>query len=252
MIQWLVQSMADLGEGTDPHSWLNAEEAATFAKLNTPKRREDWLLGRWTAKQLVRSTLQAQRGEAWPLERIGIGVEASGAPFVELRLPGRAVQSSGLLERAFPEELSPILSLSISHSAGTAFCALSDQPGCRLGADIEQIESRETAFVADFFTAAEIQRVEQAPEALRASLVTAIWSGKEAVLKAIREGLRSDTRAVECIIEPLPLPVEPWQPFTIRTDPVREPIFTTLNNWQGWWRSYQGFILTMVVGQRDV
>ena len=207
MIQWLVQSMADLGEGTDPHSWLNAEEAATFAKLNTPKRREDWLLGRWTAKQLVRSTLQAQRGEAWSLERIGIGVEASGA--------------------------------------------LSDQPGYRLGADIEQIESRETAFVADFFTAAEIQSVEQAPEALRASLVTAIWSGKEAVLKAIREGLRSDTRAVECIIEPLPLPVEPWQPFTIRTDPVREPIFATLKPWQGWWRSYQGYILTMVVGGRE-
>ena len=173
---------------------------------------------------------------------------SSRQPDVRLDLPGRVAQSSQSFARAFPEELVNSVSLSISHSAGVAFCALTDQAGCRLGADIEHIEPREMSFVADFFTAAEMQSVALAPEPLRASLVTAIWSGKEAVLKAIREGLRSDPRAVECMIEPLPLPVNQWQPFTIRTDPVREPIFAPLKSWQGWWRSYQGYILTMVVG----
>lgn len=250
MIQWLVQSMADLAGASGQNPWLTAEEAATYAKLNNPKRRDDWLLGRWTAKHLVRSYLQTQHSEVWPLDCIGIGVAASGAPFVRLDLPGRGAQSSQSFDRAFPEELTNSLSLSISHSAGMAFCALTDQAGCRLGADIEHVEPREMSFVADFFTAAEMQSIAHAPETLRASLVTAIWSGKEAVLKGIREGLRSDTRSVECIIEPLPLPVDQWQPFTIRTDAVREPMFATLTPWQGWWRSYQESILTMAVGGR--
>ena len=70
-----------------------------------------------------------------------------------------------------------------------------------LGCDLELIEPREGNFLDSFFTVEEMTAVRALRERDLAAgdiLTTAIWSGKEAVLKALREGLRIDTRRITC------------------------------------------------------
>ena len=118
------------------------------------------------------------------------------------------------------------LSLSISHSHGHAFCALCpleegaghDAGSLALGCDIEFVEPREASFVQDFFTAEEMAAVAQTPAEQRDLLVTALWSGKEAVLKALREGLRIDTRRITLEIAPVSTPPTDWTPLTVHLE----------------------------------
>ena len=63
-----------------------------------------------------------------------------------------------------------------------------------LGCDLEVIEPRSEEFVADYFTTEEQKMVSQAPIADRSKLLALLWSAKESALKALREGLRFDTR----------------------------------------------------------
>lgn len=161
-----------------PPAFLSASEQRTYERLRFPKRREEWLLGRWTAKQLLRRSLESYRDLA--LSAIDVRVDPDGAPYLSVQGEGRLPAS-----------------LSISHRAGRAVCALSPALSPSIGVDLERVEPRARAFVEDFNTAGEAARVWAcAPEA-RDTLVTAIWSAKEAVLKAFRHGLRVDTRAVE-------------------------------------------------------
>ncbi|MCB8986887.1 MAG: 4-phosphopantetheinyl transferase family protein [Ardenticatenaceae bacterium] len=46
----------------------------------------------------------------------------------------------------------------------------------------------------------------------------AVWSAKEAVLKALHLGLTVDTRCVECLIAPVAERPSTWTPFTIGCD----------------------------------
>jgi 4'-phosphopantetheinyl transferase len=75
------------------------------------------------------------------------------------------------------------------------------------------------------------------------ALVTAVWSGKEAALKAIHEGLRVDTRGVSCQIEaPKELP-KAWRPYHTRwgrkLDPLHHPKL------RGWWMVSGQYVLTL-------
>ena len=53
-------------------------------------------------------------------------------------------------------------SLSLSHSDGTAFCALA-AAGASLGCDVEKVEPHSAAFLADYFTAEEQDLVARQP-----------------------------------------------------------------------------------------
>jgi 4'-phosphopantetheinyl transferase len=215
MIHWMIQTREDMPETDD---WLRAEERERLAALRTPKRRADWLVGRWAAKQLVRAV------DCLPLEPQDIAVSSvrDGSPQVYI---------GG----------SPRYTLSISHSHGRALCALVNAG--RLGADIERIEHRIPQFIEDYFTEDEQNIVRGARDA--DFLVTAIWSAKEAVLKALRLGLTVDTRAINCGIR-MPLNQD-WSPFAVECDAGRLPRRAAL---QGWWRIVcldgEGFVLTLV------
>ena len=83
-----------------------------------------------------------------------------------------------------------------------------------------------------------------APEAQQPTLANAIWSGKEAALKAIRRGLAEDTRLVTC------LPAEQeetdgWRPLYYRWEAVERglPALT------GRWREGDGFVMTLAVAR---
>ena len=69
-------------------------------------------------------------------------------------------------------------------------------------------------------------------------LVTLVWSAKESMLKALRTGLRLDTRWV-AVDQPAAAGPGRWRPLT-----VRHP--ATGRAAHGWWRHDAGRVLTMV------
>ncbi len=185
-----------LAAAEPPPGLLSAAEQARCEKFAVPKRRRDWLLGRWTAKHLVRAYLAEARDRLVPLDEIEVLAGDDGAPYVQVGEP-------------LP------LSLSISHSGVESFCAVCRAKDGHVGADIEQVEPRETGLVHTFFTPAEIAVVDAAVASERDAYITAIWSAKEAVLKTLRLGLRADTRQVEVAISRLS---PEWRAFSVVVD----------------------------------
>jgi 4'-phosphopantetheinyl transferase len=179
---WDLRSAAEhpaLAGGEPPPGLLSEAERRMLATLHAPKRRRDWLLGRYVAKALVRSWL-ARTGRDVPAALLTVAADADGAPQVFLAGDG-----------SLP------LTISISHRGPWALCALAPAAGAYLGADLELCEPRSAAFVADFFTQEEAALVDAVAATARARVVTEVWSAKEAALKALRLGLRADTRDVD-------------------------------------------------------
>jgi 4'-phosphopantetheinyl transferase len=164
---WLLQSVADVPADDD---WLAAVERARLVRLHVAKRRVDWRLGRWTAKRAVAAALGADGA------RIAIIATESGAPLALL------------------DGVPAPVAISLSHCAGRGLCVVAPS-GAAVGCDLERVEPRSPAFLRDYFSA-----TEQALIGADARRATIVWSVKEAVLKALGEGLRQDTRAVEVAI----------------------------------------------------
>ena len=107
----------------------------------------------------------------------------------------------------------------------------------RLGCDLEKVEKRSRSFEETFFNTAELAMLEQQKNGDRARLVTLIWSAKESALKALREGLRMDTRAVEVSLTGS-LVGDEWTPLTVRHGAGE--------SFRGLWRTHEEFVLTVV------
>jgi 4'-phosphopantetheinyl transferase len=173
-LYWLEQSAADL----PVHDrFLSSEELLRLHQLSFPKRRNDWRLGRWTAKRAVAAYL-GQSADPEALANLEIRSSPSGAPEVSL-LSGSAQ-----------------VSISLSHRADNAMCVVAPF-NTPIGCDLELIEPRSDSFVADYFTANEQALISQAPREAQALLVTLLWSAKESALKAMHLGLRVSTRLLE-------------------------------------------------------
>lgn len=214
MLTYLIQSTDDVP--VDPSlEWLDVSERVTYDVLRTSKRRDDWLLGRWTAKRLAQAVIAQERGEARALHEIVVTRADDGAPYL----------------RDYPH------ALSISHSNGYAFCALCSDG--TVGVDIERIASRIPAFVGDYFTLAEITAVEAASAAECDAWITAIWSAKEAVLKLLRIGLGVDMRALSCVGDTLGCE---WSQFIVSVNQAYLPDSLPM---MGWWRVWGDFVLTL-------
>ena len=237
-ISWTLLSELPAGAASHPAAWLGPEERRRLESLRFEKRRGDWLRGRLAAKCLVARVL-GETGHAEPApDALEIVAEPSGAPTV--RLAGG---------KALP------VGVSISHSAGTAFCAAWPDGGgkLRVGVDLEHIAPRSPGLVRDFFRPEEAAAWDALPAAARAPFATAVWSTKESVLKALRIGLRADTRSVGILLsnrsasptEGLPRPEGGgWKGFTVSLDPALggggQPL-------AGYWREEDGFVLTVAV-----
>lgn len=170
---WLIVNAADvpLSDG-----WLSGRERQVLSGHRLPRRHADWRLGRWAAKQAILATKAEWHGVG--LEELEILAAADGSPEAWLRGAPAGI------------------TVSISHRAGVAV-ALVCPNGGPAGCDVELIETRAPVFVIDWFTRSERESVERAPGPSRDLLVTTIWSAKESALKAIRQGLRLDTRDIE-------------------------------------------------------
>jgi len=192
-VYWLEQTEADVPKEND---WLSVGEAVRLNAMLFAKRRADWRLGRWTAKRALSVILDLP---ALPqvFKRIEIRAAASGAPEV------------------FFDSQPAAVTISLSHRAGIAACAVAIS-SLKMGCDLEMIEPRSDAFVADYFTLEEQELVAHASATERDRLLALLWSGKESALKALREGLRLDTRSV--IVIPCGLSFDPnrWSQLRVR------------------------------------
>jgi 4'-phosphopantetheinyl transferase len=211
-VSWLVARQEDLPCG---EAWLTDAEREVLARLQVPKRRGDWLLGRWVAKRAL-----VLSGTAGTEKDVAILAFHSGAP--EAFVLGRPAE----------------VSLSLTHSRGVAVAAIGPA-GSRLGVDLEAIEERTPGFLGDWFTEAEQDFVAGAGAGAGESALAAtlVWSAKESVMKALREGLRIRPKAVEVAPERGPADGN-WRPFAAR-GPGEE-------GWNGWWRAERGFVLCAV------
>ncbi len=221
MIHWLIESAQDLQE--KPEWFLNHAEMEKYASLQVDKRREEWALGRWTAKRLVQAVMLETSDHIIALDAIEIANDADGVPYATFQI-----------EHA-------TFNLSLSHSHAHALCALAP---FAVGADLEWIEARAENFVNDFFTPAEIARVQTASAAQRALISNAQWSAKESVLKALHKGLRADTRDVEITLPAFEHAPEHWSPFEINLRGGE--LFGSPNHTlRGWWQVLENFVLTI-------
>jgi len=224
---WLEQTEADL----PPHDdWLSSDEAGLLSRMRFAKRRSDWRLGRWSAKRAAAAYLNLPC-DPHALQEIEVRPAPSGAPQLFLANGAAAV------------------TISISHRAGIAVCAIAMR-GASLGCDLELIESRSSSFVADYFTSEEQELISHEPEEDRPRLVSLLWSAKESALKALRDGLRLDTRSVVVT-------------FNNQRDHEYAAValrqYSELNRWQplqvcyagseilhGWWQSTDKLVRTLV------
>jgi 4'-phosphopantetheinyl transferase len=211
---WLSQGMADAPAHDD---WLSPREAGYVASLRFPKRRTEFRLGRWTAKSAVARVLGSDCSPA-ALRAITIDRAPDGAPAP--LVDGRPAE----------------LYITMTDRADQAVC-LVGPPGTALGCDLELVEPRSDAFVADYLTGEE-QRLVAAggPGEARDLLANLVWCGKEAALKVLRTGLRRDTRSVVVSLPDGPAQ-DGWSPLVVRS--VEGAVFP------GWWQRFGSFVLTV-------
>lgn len=213
-VRWLTCDRAELPDALD---WLAPEERSRVAGLRVAKRRDDYLLGRWTAKRAIAALL----GPATPLEAIAIRAAEDGAP------------------EAFLDGAPLALTVSLSHSAGRALAAVTGA-GAVLGADLEHVEPRSALLIDDFFTAGEAAQVAAQPRDRRDHAITLIWSAKESALKARRTGLREDPRRISVELgSRRSTPDGAWRALEVAVDGARDAL-------AGWWRDDAGHVLTVV------
>jgi 4'-phosphopantetheinyl transferase len=118
-VYWLEQTDADV---PTENQWLSAGEALFLGRLRFAKRRKDWRLGRWTAKNALAACLNLPC-DPLALANIEIRAAASGAP------------EAFLFNQAAPA------TISLSHRAGIAMCEVT-LPGTGIGCNLEVIEPR--------------------------------------------------------------------------------------------------------------
>jgi len=194
--------------------WLSFAERDRAAAMTVPARVAGWRLRRWTAKEALSEVLGPALG--WRCD-IEIANHADGAP-----------------EAYWCGERLPF-ALSLTDRAGWAACALAPAP-IAVGCDLELVEPRSPAFVADWFTPAEQAMVADAADPVLAANL--VWSAKESALKVLRAGLRRSTRSVEVRVDP---------------DAAREafrPLVVSLvegGELPGWWRRLGPYVFTVAV-----
>ncbi len=223
-IYWTACRSTDVPDDDD---WLTAREQARLSAFFIPKRRCDWRLGRWTAKNAIRA-LEALEGKRIGLHAIEIEVLPSGAP--------RALVGASAFN------------ISISHRNGTGVCVVG-RSRLPFGCDIETIEARNEVFVADYFTPEEqalIADVRNQKDCAQ-TLVALFWSAKESALKALQLGLNYPLSSLNVRTEPLKIFYDHSLENTnsLTWMPVQVSIENRLTM-AGFWARQEHFILTIV------
>lgn len=215
-MEWYSAGMAEVPD--DPR-WQEPALADRLSAMRYTKRRDEAMLGRWTAKNAVARALGLPL-DLDGLARVKIVNAPDGAP--EVTVEEKAVDLAiGMTDRG-DWAVSTV-------RRGTA----------RVGCDLELVEPRSDAFVADYFTSPERELWLTLGQTERDLVANLIWSAKESALKVLRTGLRRDTRSVEVDLGTWSThPVGVWRALDVR--PAEGGVFP------GWWVQYGEFVLTAV------
>ena len=146
---------------------LSGAERAALSQRGSAARIADRIAGRIAAKRAIRAL--------------------TGADFADIR-----VESLPSGEPVATVGGAPGPRVSISHSGGRAVAIASR--GRRVGLDLEAVRERHPSFAREWFSEAEQARWAQDPRAL-----TTAWCAKEAVLKALGDGMASNPREIELV-----------------------------------------------------
>jgi 4'-phosphopantetheinyl transferase len=209
---WLSRHAADVPAGDD---WLGEDERRVLAGIHLPRRRADWLLGRWTAKSAISAWM------SMPPARVQILAAADGAP------------EAWLDERRLP------LSVTLSHRAGRALAAVADAPAMA-GCDLEVVEPRSDAFIREWLAPEEQRQAFDADPSERAKFANLVWSAKEAAAKVRREGLRLDVRNAVVILSPASDDPGEWSRVAVNWN---DGAATT----SGWSRIERGWVMVLAL-----
>ena len=212
-LYWLEQTESD---GPLDNDWLSAGELLCLRSMRFVKRRSDWRLGRWTAKNALAGYLRLSNQT-----RELAGIEIRPAP-------------SGAPEVFFGNDRVPI-TISLSHRDGIAACVVAGAK-VLLGCDLEIIEPHSDAFIADYFT--EEEQTLLAGPGHKNLLSTLLWSAKESALKALGSGLRLDTRSVVVSVSRFSPEFMGWRPVQVR--------HTNGQIFHGWWQQTSKLVRTLV------
>jgi 4'-phosphopantetheinyl transferase len=213
-LYWFEQTIADVPAQDD---WLSPREQVQLRQFRFPKRRDDWRLGRWTAKQAL-SLFFDFIAVPSVLAKVEIIPALSGAP-----------------EAYFSGVPAPV-SISLSHRASRAACCMAVVKA-EIGCDVELVEPRSDLFIADYFTAEEQNSLAEFGGSQRWRLTALFWSAKESTLKLLREGLRGDPRIWSVKLPRTAIETSAWQTLEVR-DSER--------TFYGWWRYVDGMVRTVV------
>lgn len=216
MAKWLV------GEEID---FLSPAERDRLAGLRFERRRSEWLLGRWTAKQVIRCGSNLLAGV--PLDQLSIQNAPGGVPQVFFGLGGERLNGT----------------VSISHRDHMAACAWTGDTESGLGIDIDLVEKRDPSFLSDYFTPTEQAFARALPGDVQDLWITLAWSAKEAVLKVLGVGLRLDTRRVEIrSVRGLFNAGEAKNDWNVLDVRCAERSY---GRWNGWWRIHGAYVITL-------
>jgi malonyl CoA-acyl carrier protein transacylase len=168
--------------GVEPDSILSPEEEASRSRIRSALHRREWFTARVLAKNVVRQYMLDFFGVKLGLADIEIAHRESGEPYVHVR--------SSVFQTGWDLAVPPI---SVTHSSGLAGVAVSiTGPRVRPGVDFEKVEERSAIFVRDNFHESELAVVIPGAQTEGAK-VTALWAVKEAITKALGQGLRLST-----------------------------------------------------------
>lgn len=206
MINYSVRFLKDVPGHLD---WLHPSELSIFQHFKVEKRKNDWLLGRWTAKNLLQKRFYPDKN----LNELAVLPGEKRAPFAYLN--GEKQQCT----------------ISISHSHGKSFCVTADG-SFKIGCDLEKIESRSINFIKDYFTEKERELGKTLSATIDApSFYTVCWSAKESLMKALRIGLTLHPRKIQ--VETIEIRNREWSHIKVRnlqTNEVFHGLWRSKNN----------------------
>ena len=161
---WFIEMSPHPGAGREMESALCPREMRRAERFQFPADRNRFIMRRWTLRRLLRQYLG-------PTASIEILQDPRGKP----HLPKKTGKPSLCFNYSFSGDLTVF-----------AFSWNRD-----VGVDIERIRPLQEmlSISKNYFTKDEYRLLREQPEELRSSLFFTIWTRKEAVLKALGEGL---------------------------------------------------------------
>jgi phosphopantetheinyl transferase len=153
-----------------PDKILSNEEMEKYSSFKIPKRKDEWLAGRFAAKTVINKLLDS----SFNLKEIPITYDINRRPLCLLK------------DKKYL--------LSITHSGDWAAAIVKDEKCSFLGIDIEKIEVRSKYWIEDYF------HKDEATDGMPAHL-TKLWTIKEAILKALAVGLTVNLLDIKIVDE---------------------------------------------------